>query len=199
MFTGIVEEIGTVRGISTKGRVTVLTVECGIAAEGVVVGDSIAVNGACLTITALKDRWLSFDMMQETRGATTLGSLRPGAKVNCERSLKMGDRISGHFVSGHIDCVGLIKQKAYVRSNLCFEIGIPPRYSCYILPKGSIAVDGISLTIAGKRPGSFSVYVIPHTLASTTLGLKTPAQQVNVECDMLAKAAVSHLTISNGE
>jgi riboflavin synthase len=189
MFTGIVEEVGTVRSIVNKGRVSVLTVDAGKAAEGVKTGDSVAVNGACLTVTGTKGSCLSFDVMQETLTVTDIGRLKSGNKVNLERSLKMGDRISGHFVSGHVDCIGVIRKKGYLRSNLCFEIGIPGRFSAYVLPKGSVAVEGISLTVAAKTHDSFSVYVIPHTRAATTLGLKSPSQQVNIEFDMLAKAA----------
>jgi riboflavin synthase len=184
-----VEEIGTVRRMSARGRAAVLMVDGRKAAEGVAVGDSIAVNGACLTVTAINGGCLSFDVMPETRDTTTIGSLRAGTKVNLERSLKMGDRISGHFVSGHVDCIGVIRRKAHVRANVCLEIGIPPRVTGYVLPKGSIAVDGISLTVAAQASGSFSVYVIPHTLACTTLGIKAPSQAVNVEFDILAKSA----------
>lgn len=190
MFTGIIEEIGTVRGMTGRGRISVLSVEAGKAAEDVRIGDSIAVNGACLTVTGIKAGRLSFDVMQETRDGTDLGALRPGSKVNLERSLKMGDRIGGHFVSGHVDCVGVIRRKTHVRANLCFEIGIPPGFRPLIMLKGSVAVDGISLTVAGKTPDSFSVYIIPHTLASTVLGLKSVSQPVNVEFDMLVKSAV---------
>lgn len=188
MFTGIVEELGTVVALSKRGRLGRLTVRGATAAQGSRIGDSIAVNGACLTIVALKGDQLSFDVMQETLSLTDLGRLAPGDRVNLERSLKLGDRVSGHFVSGHVDCLGVIRKKISVRGNLCFEIAIHPKSSGYILPKGSVAVDGISLTVAEKKSGAFTVYVIPHTLINTTLGIKGASRQVNIEFDMLAKA-----------
>ena len=189
MFTGIVEELGTVVAFSRRGRLGRLTVRGAAAAQGSRIGDSIAVNGACLTVVAMKGDELSFDVMQETLSLTDLGRLFPGSRVNLERSLRLGDRVSGHFVSGHVDCLGVIRKKSAVRGNLCFEIAVPPRLSGYIVPKGSVAVDGISLTVAEKKSGSFSVYVIPHTLANTTLSVKGPSGQVNIEFDMLVKAA----------
>ena len=189
MFTGIVEELGTVLSLSRKGGITVLSIEAPLAASGTRVGDSIAVDGACLTVVACKGKSISFEIMAETLNATTLGGLRSGGKVNCERSLRAGDRISGHFVTGHVDCAGVIRKKSVVRANLCFEIAVPPRFLAWCLPKGSIAVDGISLTLAARTQGTFSVYIIPHTLKNTTLGFKGPAHRVNVEFDILAKSA----------
>lgn len=188
MFTGIIETTGIVRRITARGLVSVLSIDAGAVVEGVKPGDSVAVNGVCLTVTAVNGSCLSFEAMQETRSKTTTGLLKPGDKANLERSLKMGDRVSGHFVYGHVDCIGVIRKKAYERSNLCFQIAIPASFSSYILPKGSIAVDGISLTVAAKAAASFSVYVIPHTLAHTTLAEKAASRKVNVEFDMLAKA-----------
>ncbi len=189
MFSGIVEELGTVKGLSSKGTGYLLTVESPKAAEGTAIGDSIAVNGACLTVVGVRGGLLSFDVMRETRELTDIGGLAPGSRVNLERSLKMGDRISGHFVSGHVDCKGVIRRKSYVRGDLCIEIGVPARFIPLVLPKGSIAVDGVSLTVTGIKGNSFSVCVIPHTLASTTLGIKSASQPVNVEFDMMSKAA----------
>jgi len=111
--------------------------------------------------------------------------------VNLERPLKVGDRISGHFVLGHVDCLGVIRRKGYENSNLCFEIAVPPKFIASVLPKGSIALDGISLTITEKKSATFSVYIIPHTLKNTTLGFKEPSALVNVEFDILAKKAAA--------
>lgn len=191
MFTGIIEATGVVRRITARGLVSVIAIDAGSAAEGVKPGDSVAVNGVCLTATAVSGSCLAFEAMQETRTKTTTGMLKPGDKVNLERSLKLGDRISGHFVYGHVDCIGVIRRKAYERGNLCFEIGIPTKSGACLLPKGSIAVDGISLTIAARSAAAFSVYVIPHTVAHTTLEGKRASQKVNVEFDMLAKAGGS--------
>jgi riboflavin synthase len=147
------------------------------------------VNGACLTVVNVRPDILSFEVMPETLRLTDLGSLHSGEKVNLEYALKAGQRISGHFVTGHVDCQGMIRRKSHVRGNLAFEIAVAAEFSKYCLAKGSIAVDGISLTIAEKRPASFSVYIIPHTLKNTTLGFKGPSDRVNIEFDILAKSA----------
>ena len=153
------------------------------------IGDSISVNGACLTVIKKGRGSLFFEAMPETIKTTNLGSLGSVEKVNLERSLKIGDRLSGHFVTGHIDCTGIIRKKDYLNSNLCFEIAVPSEFMKYCLPKGSIAVDGISLTLADKKSNVFSVYIIPHTLKNTTLGFKGPSNKVNIEFDILAKRA----------
>jgi len=187
MFTGIVEELGVVKSIARRGAVYRLEVECRKAQEGTSVGDSIAVNGVCLTAVAIANNTLTFDVMAETFRATNIGLLRISEKVNIERALRLGDRVSGHFVLGHVDCTGIIRSKRHTKGNLVFEIAIPPEYIKYIILKGSIAVDGIGLTISGRRPGSIEVCIIPHTLENTTLGFKGPSDKVNIEIDMLAK------------
>lgn len=187
MFTGIIEELGTVKSISRKGDITVLSVETGRAAEGAKLGDSIALNGVCLTVIRIDKRTLSFELLSETSKLTNLSRLKISEKVNLERSLRMGDRLSGHFVTGHIDCPGIIRNKTYIAGNLCFEITVPFEFLKFIAPKGSVAVDGISLTVAGKRSNIFSIYIIPHTLRNTTLSFKGTSSQVNIEFDILAK------------
>ena len=187
MFSGIVEELGQVKNISKRGAISLLEVNAEKALEDTKLGDSICVNGTCLTIIKKEKDSLSFEVMPQTLKVTNLGSLRIKDRVNLERALKIGDRLSGHFVSGHIDCVGIIRRRNYTGNNLCFEIAIPKEFMNYILPKGSIALDGISLTIQDKRPGAFTVYIIPHTQKSTTLGFKGPSNKVNIEFDILAK------------
>lgn len=187
MFSGIVEELGRVKNISRRAKVILLEVETDEISYDVKIGDSISVNGACLTVVGNKNRVLSFEMMPETTRITNLGSLSICDKVNLERSLKVGDRISGHFVLGHIDCLGSIRKKGYVNSNLSFEINVPNEFMYFIVPKGSVAVDGISLTVARKKSSSFEVYIIPHTIKNTTLGLKGPSDRVNIEFDILLK------------
>ena len=191
MFTGIVEELGTVLALSKRGGLMALSVEAPLAASDARVGDSIAVNGACLTVTACSGSKLQFDIMAETLDSTVLGGLRRGEKVNCERSLKATDRISGHFVTGHVDCAGVIRKKSSVRSTVCFEIAVPAEFLGWCVSKGSVSVDGISLTISGRTHGSFAVCIIPHTLKNTTLGFKGPSDRVNVEFDMLVKRGVA--------
>lgn len=187
MFSGIIEELGIVKNISRRGSITLFGIKAERTLEDTGAGDSISVNGACLTITKKEKGLLNFEVIPETLKVTNLGLLKFSDKVNLERSLKVGDRLSGHFVTGHIDCIGTIRRKNYVGGNLCFEIAIPPKSMAYILPKGSIAVDGVSLTVVDKRCGTFTVYIIPHTLKNTTLGFKGPSDKVNIELDILAK------------
>ena len=187
MFTGIVEELGRVKNLSRQGKLILLTVEADKVLEGTKIGDSIAVNGCCLTVVRKLVNTLSFEMMPETAGVTDLGTLRISDRVNLERSLKLGDRLGGHFVLGHVDCLGVIRSKGYQKDNLVFQIASAQEFDKYILPKGSITLDGISLTVGEKRSGLFSVYIIPHTLKNTTLGFKGPSDKVNIEFDILAK------------
>lgn len=193
MFSGIIEELGELKKISRQANITLLEIKANGILEDARIGESISVNGTCLTIVKKEPGILSFEAMPQTLQITTLGNLKIGDKVNLERALKIGDRLSGHFVTGHIDCVGIIRRKKHIKGNLCFEIAIPIKFMNYILPQGSIAIDGISLTIVDKRSDAFSVYIIPHTLKNTTLGFKGPPDRVNIECDILAKrtAAIS--------
>ena len=187
MFTGIVEELGMVNRISRTGNLVVLEVLAQKVTEGVKIGDSVSVNGVCLTVVkALKDS-LRFEVMAETFKITNLGILKIHEKVNLERSLRVGDRVSGHFVLGHVDCLGVIRKKGTIAGNLVFDIAIPLEFTKYCLPKGSVAIDGISLTIQEKKAGFVSVYIIPHTLKNTTLSFKGPSDKVNIEFDILAK------------
>jgi len=187
MFTGIIEELGRVKRVCRLGRGVALEVSAQKTLQDTKVGDSIAVNGVCLTVVSLGDNALSFEIIAETFKKTNLGLLRIGEEVNLERSLKLGDKVSGHFVSGHIDCLGLIRRKSIRSGNLAFEIAIPSSFMRYCLPKGSVSLDGISLTLAERRANIFSVYIIPHTLKNTTLSFKGPSDKLNVEFDILAK------------
>ncbi|MCM8795522.1 MAG: riboflavin synthase [Candidatus Omnitrophica bacterium] len=187
MFCGIIEELGRVKNISKRGNITLLEIEVEKVFEDVKIGESIAVNGVCLTVIEKKNKYLVFEIIPETFEFTTLKELKIFDKVNLERSLKVGERISGHFVFGHVDCIGTIRKKNYLNGNLCFEIAVPLEFMSYCLAKGSIAVDGISLTIAKKKSDTFQVFIIPHTLKNTTLGFKEPSDKVNIEFDILAK------------
>jgi len=189
MFSGIVEELGQVKNISRRGNVTLIEVTGSEVSKDAKVGDSIAVNGACLTVVKNEREVLSFEAMPQTLKATNLGALQAAEKVNLERSLKVGERISGHFVTGHVDCIGIIRSKRVAAGNLSFDIAIPAEFMKYCFPKGSIAVDGISLTLAEKKSNTLSVYIIPHTLKSTTLSFKGPSDKVNIEFDILTKKA----------
>ena len=145
MFSGIVEELGKVKNISRRsGNITLIEINAEKVTHGISVGDSIAVNGACLTVVANRAGILSFEVLPQTLKITNLGGLRILEKVNLERSLKVGDRISGHFVNGHIDCLGLIRQKRYIGGNPALEIAVPSNFLNYVVTKGSIALDGIN-------------------------------------------------------
>lgn len=187
MFSGIIEELGQVELISRQGNVSLLGIKASLASEDIKTGDSVAVNGVCLTVIKIEQGLLYFQAMQETLKLTNLGAIRIKEKVNLERALCVGDRISGHFVTGHIDSIGVIRRKSYIGGNLCFEIAFPVKFSLQIVTKGSIALDGVSLTVVSKKSDTFSVYIIPHTLNNTTLSFKGPSDKVNIEFDMLLK------------
>ncbi|MGD0336455.1 MAG: riboflavin synthase [Candidatus Omnitrophota bacterium] len=187
MFTGIIEELGEIKSISRRGNIALLEIGVNKVLADTKIGDSISVNGTCLTVVSKENSCLVFEAMPETMKVTNLGLVRTGEKVNLERSLRMSDRVSGHFVTGHIDCLGIVRKKIYKEGNLAFEIAVPAQFFQYILPKGSIAVDGISLTVMEKKSNIFTVYVIPHTLINTTFNFKGPSDKVNVEFDILAK------------
>lgn len=187
MFSGIVEELGQVKKVSRRGRVILFEIKASQVSQDIKIGDSISVNGACLTVVEKGVGAFSFEVMPQTLKVTNLVSLKLKDKVNLERALKIGDRLSGHFVTGHIDCTGIIRRKGYINDNLYFEIALPQKFMRNIMPRGSIAIDGISLTIAAKKSDTFSVYIIPHTLEQTTLKFRNPSNKVNIEFDILTK------------
>jgi len=188
MFSGIIEELGGVDKIQRIGRNTLLELRVNNISQDSNIGDSIAVNGTCLTIVKRRKNILGFEIMPQTLRATNLGNLRIKDKVNLERSLKVGDRISGHFVYGHVDCIGIIRKKTFIQENLCFEIAIPVEFISLLRLRDSVAVDGISLTVQSKKSNLFSIYIIPHTYKNTTLGFKCPSDKVNIETDKLVSS-----------
>jgi riboflavin synthase len=183
MFTGIVEELGSVDA-ATNGR---LVVRCDTVSEDAVVGASISVNGVCLTVVGREDRTLVFDLAPETRARTTLEDLASGDPVNLERPLTLLTRLGGHLVQGHVDGVGTVREVLPSGGGAEVTIDIPADLERYVAQKGSVAVDGVSLTVAAVLPGAFRVALIPHTVAATTLGRRRPGDRVNVETDLLAK------------
>jgi riboflavin synthase len=187
MFTGIIEECGQVQALQMIGSVLKLSIKADKVCHEVQIGDSISVDGVCLTVVGLKEKVLSFDVIRQTSGLTTLKNLKYGDFVNLERALKIGDRLGGHFVTGHIDCLGVVRSKKQLRGNWEIGVGIPAAFLKFVLKKGSVAIDGISLTIADVKCGTLFVCVIPHTLKMTTLGRKTVGKKVNIELDILAK------------
>ncbi len=187
MFTGIVEGTGVVRQIVTRERSARLTVEAGRFLDGARVGDSIAVNGVCLTVARVAGQAFDADLSAETLRRTTLGRLRPGVAVNLERPVALGDRLGGHLVQGHVDGVGTVRARRRDGDAWWVEIAAPPGVMRYVVEKGSIAVDGVSLTVAQVAGDRFTVCLIPHTCAVTTLGTLAPGRQVNLEVDVLAR------------
>ena len=190
MFTGIVEETGTVRSIEPVEQSIRLTVDAQVAAQKVRLGDSIAVNGCCLTVVGLKGRGvrrLEFDLLRETWDRTNLSAVKPGSVVNLERSLAVGGRLGGHFVTGHIDGTGTIQRWERQGKDHILEIAAPREVLQYVVFKGSIAVDGISLTVAGVSRKTFQIWIIPHTYEVTALRERSVGDRVNLEADLLGK------------
>ena len=190
MFSGIVEEYGLIQDVRKKENLFILSVEANTVLGGTKIGDSICVNGVCLTVTEKKKRVLMFDVMKETIDATSLKHAGKGVKVNLERSLKVSSRIGGHFVTGHVDGTGEILKIVTLPNYVEFRIGAAGDLMQYIAPKGSVTVDGVSLTIGHVTRDYFSVYLIPHTLEVTTFGQTRKGDRVNLETDILAKYIV---------
>jgi riboflavin synthase len=187
MFTGLVETLGTVVAVRVAGPGRDLIVEAATFAGELVLGESVAINGVCLTVVAITPPTCTFQVGPETLRVTTLGELREGERVNLERSLRFGDRLGGHLVQGHVDGVGRIVRIAPSGDWIEMVFRCDPNLLGQMAPKGSVAVDGVSLTLVDVTADGFSVALIPHTLANTTLGLKREGAPVNVETDMLAK------------
>jgi riboflavin synthase len=187
MFTGLVEEMGRVVQVVPGEQSATLTVSAPMVHQGVKLGDSIAINGCCLTVVAYEEDRLTFDAVPETLRRTNLGGLCPGEEVNLERPLAVGARLGGHFVQGHIDGVGTVLAVTPEDNAVVMEIGVPEPLRRYLVEKGSVAVDGVSLTVAQVYPASFTVWTIPHTRAVTTLGRRAVGDPVNIECDLLGK------------
>lgn len=183
MFTGIVRELGEVEAVSTRGDGARLEVRAPETAAGTGVGDSVAVNGACLTAVAADDGVLAFDVVAETLRRTSLGRLTPASRVNLEPALRAGEPLGGHLVQGHVDGVGRVRRVDAEG----LEIEAPEDLLRYCVEKGSIAVEGVSLTIAGLGEGSFSVALVPHTREATTLGAVSEGDELNLEADIVAK------------
>src|SRR6266550_1274821 len=187
MFTGLVEELGTVLWIRATDRGTQLQINAPGIAETVETGDSISVNGCCLTVTAHRAEQITFDLLEETLERTNLRHLRRESLVNLERSVPADGRLGGHFVLGHIDCAARVVAFEEAAGDFRLEVELPPEFSHYVVFKGSIAVNGISLTVAEILPESFAVWVIPQTRRSTNLQSTVAGDQLNVEFDILAK------------
>lgn len=187
MFTGIVEELGTVEAVEEQGDAIRLSIRSAIVLEGTGLGDSIAVNGCCLTVVEHDGVVWTADVMQETLDKTSLAGVRPGDTVNLERAVTADKRLGGHIVQGHVDGVGTIVTRTPSEHWEVVEVSLPDGLGKYLVDKGSITVDGVSLTVVEAGPDSFTVSLIPETLARTTLGRRQPGDRVNLEADILAK------------
>jgi len=193
MFTGLVEALGTVKTLSAAADGRLLVIAQPRLAQQLAMGESVAVNGACLTVVDRTEETFSFQVGPETLRCTNLGELTPGARVNLERALAIGDRLGGHIVQGHIDGLGQIASRQRQGDWDLVWFHCPPELARQMVPKGSVAVDGISLTVVEVTAVGFSVALIPHTLKETTLGFKEPPMSVNLETDLLAKYVWKYL------
>lgn len=199
MFTGIVEELGVIKRIQAKGHTLLLKIRADKIMQDLHEGDSIAVNGVCLTVTSFSTDYFEADAMPETFKNTSLSLLKEGSKVNLERAMAANGRFGGHFVSGHIDGIGKIRKKTRVENAILIDIDIPELYAHYVIEKGSIAIDGTSLTIFRTAKDSVTVSLIPHTAKETVIGLKAEGEIVNLEFDMMAKYFYSFMQKQQSE
>jgi riboflavin synthase len=188
MFTGIVEELGTVRSITPREGGARLEIEAKAVLDDATIGASIAVNGCCLTVVDHTETWWAADAVVETLRRTNLGDLAAGDHVNLERPVRLADRLGGHLVQGHVDATGTVRSReTQTDDSVVVRFDAPADVLRYVVPKGSITVDGISLTVAELHDDGFAIAVIPHTLAVTTLGTRQVGERVNLEADLLAK------------
>ncbi|KQZ74849.1 riboflavin synthase [Nocardioides sp. Root151] len=187
MFTGIVEELGTIEAIESQGDAIRLSIRSAVVLDGTGLGDSIAVNGCCLTVVEHDEAVWTADVMQETLDKTSLLGVQPGDKVNLERAVTVEKRLGGHIVQGHVDGVGTVVRRTPSEHWEIVEISMPEGMGRYLVDKGSITVDGISLTVVETHGDTFTVSLIPETLARTTLGFRGPGDRVNLEADVIAK------------
>jgi riboflavin synthase len=197
MFTGLIEGTGKIVELAPQGEITRLSLDGSVVAQDARLGDSIAVNGCCLTVTAIDGHRLGFDLLQESLARTNLRSLRPGALVNLERAMPAQGRYGGHFVTGHVDATGVVRRWGRAGQDDELRIAIEPAQGAYLVPKGCIAIDGISLTVAEVGREEFSVWIIPHTRAVTALRERADGDLVNLEFDLLAKYVEKILAMRN--
>lgn len=187
IFTGIIEELGIIKNIERGINSSRISVQAEKVLEDVHIGDSIAINGVCLTVTSFDTASFVADVMAETLAKTNLNELSAGKRVNLERALRLSDRLGGHLVQGHVDGVGTISKREKLDIAILFSIKAAPEVLAYVVRKGSIAIDGISLTVVDVFADSFTVSLIPHTAAVTTLGFKEPGDTVNLETDIIGR------------
>jgi riboflavin synthase len=199
MFTGIIQERGTVQKIKRMSGITQLGIRSELISDSASVGDSIAINGVCLTVTSIDNRVMMFDVSGETMRSTNLGNLKQGESVNLEPALRPSDRLGGHFVTGHIDGTGIIRKITPSGGTTKIEITAPDEVMQYIVKKGSVAVDGISLTVVDVYRDSFTVVIIPHTGLVTTIENRKVNETVNLETDIIGKYVAKFLSRTSQE
>ena len=200
MFTGIIEDLGTVKKIKRKPKDVEFTFEVGhIKLKEVVLGDSISVNGTCLTVTSLGKKTFTVDASHETLAKTNLGKLKIEKRVNLERALRAGDKLGGHIVNGHVDGVGKVSSKTKKGESIEFRFSVPKNLSKYIVEKGSVAIDGVSLTVNSVKGNQFVVNIIPYTQEATTFGALRKGSVVNIECDIIGKYVEKFVTGSKNK
>lgn len=199
MFTGIIRELGTVESIERRGSAATLKIRGPQSGADLRVGDSVAVNGACLTVTTCDGQTFALELSPETLEVTNLGELVPGSLVNLETSVRLSDLLGGHLVTGHIDGVGRILETEPRADNIWLRVEVPDSVGRYLLPKGSMAVDGVSLTVIDPSARSFSATIIPHTLEKTSLGRKRAGDTVNLEADLIGKYVEKFISAERGQ
>lgn len=197
MFTGLIVELGEIISLEKRAENALLSLRCKKILQDVAIGDSISINGVCLTVVKLSGDILSFDVSYETLRSTNLGQLKKSDRVNIEPSLKPNSKLGGHFVTGHVDGIGRIRSKKQSGNVMKIEIEATSEILHYIVQKGSIAIDGISLTVVDVFDNSFTIVIIPHTASLTTIGFKNPGDTVNLEADILGKYVAKFLNINS--
>lgn len=187
MFTGLVEELGTVQERVPSSAGARMVIACDLVRDDLAIGDSVAVNGACLTVVDLPDGAFAVDCVEETLRRTSVGDRHAGDRVNLERAMQLGDRLGGHIVQGHVDGTGTIRSFTPEGDGMLMSVTADPGLLRYVVEKGSITVDGVSLTVASREPDGFTIALIPHTMQATTLSADAVGRRVNLEADVLAK------------
>jgi len=193
MFTGIIESVGRVAEIQREGTLARLAIDAPAVSEGVRIGDSVAVNGGCLTVTRLEAGRFHFELVRETLERSSLGELVVGSRVNLERAMRAGGRLDGHIVQGHVDGTGVVRALERRGDDVRLEVECGPEIGDFLVPKGSVAIDGVSLTVVDVFASGFDVALIPHTLEATNLGERKPGDRVNLEADVLGKYVKRYL------
>ena len=198
MFTGIIETVGRVASVEAQGEKTRLAIEAAAVTDGLPVGASVAVNGTCLTVVAVSASQVIFEVVRETLDRSSLGDLRSGSRVNLERALRADGRLDGHIVQGHVDGTGRVRAIERQGDDVRFAVDCEPEFAALLVPKGSIAIDGVSLTLVQVGVAGFDVALIPHTLAATNLADRQPGDRVNLEADVLGKYVQKYLERIHG-